>query len=287
MQDQLIIGSLLALSSSISWGIATFLTKIGLRGIGNVIATFLSFSFGYFIMFSAISFTTPVYQIMSIDINIIIIGFSQFIAYITQYYAIKKIGVVKSATLSSSARPITAALLAMILIQEILKINHLIGTAMIISGIYIIMAKGSGFSFKIEKGEISAVLASICWGFAGVFTRKAFIEGTSIFTLYFSSFLVMLILVFLMFMLKERKEFRSLTKKSILFLALAGVGNMIGNLSLMLSLQMINVVIAYPFSNLTVFFSAILAILFLRERITYRIVTSAFLFFLGAYILIL
>lgn len=192
--------------------------------------------------------------------------FSATLGYILFYIALSKKG-------ASSVVPITSSYIVIsILIGKFLLKNEItmkqsIAVILIVTGILIISFK----EFRFEKGNyvVFAICATILWGIWGGLSDIAvrIVKPVNL-NLFFSMIGVPVWGIYLLLTKKEIKT--DFPMKTILLCVLSALFSAVGSILFYFSVLKANVTLAIPVANMYPFFTIIIGILFLKEKIKKR-----------------
>lgn len=192
--------------------------------------------------------------------------FSATLGYILFYIALSKKG-------ASSVVPITSSYIVIsILIGKFILKNNItmkqsIAVILIVTGILIISFK----EFKFEKGNyvVFALFATILWGIWGGLSDIAvrIVKPVNL-NLFFSMIGVPVWGIYLLLTKNEIKT--DFPKKTILLCVLSALFSAVGSILFYFSVLKANVTLAIPVANMYPFFTIIIGILFLKEKIKKR-----------------
>ena len=138
----------------------------------------------------------------------------------------------------------------------------------------------------MTRSILFALLAASLWGFNGILVKRG-VERTSPLSGAFTSMVFGLLpLLTLLFFSHEFRNICSLTVDLLLFLLGAGVFSMLGRTLSFLSVGKIGATRTYSLTTTSVFFSAVLATVFLGENLTLPLVLGIVMNIVGIYFLV-
>ena len=273
------MAALLAISSSFFYALTMIIARFGLNETdsfsGGLISMFFSL-IGALIVFAVVM---PIHAIESRAILFFVAaGISgPCIARLLLYVGINRLG---SAITSSvySVKPLFAALAAVMLLGEKITLSVSIGTLFIIAGLVIISsAKGDGRTTGSwsKTDLIFPILAGAGYGLAHVLRKLGLlINPEPVLGLLIQNIAALSFPLLIASVQKSKKKIRAWsTLRGWVIFGLAGISASIGQICVLVALNMGNVVIVAPLATISPLFVLLMAALFLRdiERITWKI----------------
>jgi len=233
-------------------------------------------------------------SIFTIDlITLAIMGISSILVLAvgdTLYFiGLKTIGVTKTVPIAYSYSILVIFLSALILEEEI-TLAIVLGTSAIILGVWLVANKALDQNQNSNSsliGVLASVGTTLCWGF-GVVLFKIILNNNDPFVLTAGRMIFLLptlaiVSTIYIFRKPSRKKW---TKNQIilaLFSGLIALG--IGDTLLYLGLDSANINIVTPLTSITPIFSAIIAVLFLGESASKKIIIGTILVTTGTMLL--
>lgn len=229
-----------------------------------------------------------------IDLNTIaIMGISSILVLVAgdslYFIGLKTIGVTKTVPITYSYS-ILVIFLSVIVLNENITLHIILGTIAIILGVWLVANKTldqphSSNSSKI--GLLASLGTTLCWGL-GIVLFKIILTNSNPFVLT-AGRMVFLIptLIILSTISHVRKPSKKKWTKNQLILALFSglIALGIGDTLLYLGLYSTNINIVTPLTSTTPIFSAMIAILFLGENISKKIILGTILVTVGTMLL--
>ncbi len=273
------------LSAGVGWGVSPILARVGLQHIRPSIGTFLS------VVASLIVATTAALifefrAFISLSLQAILCFalagiLSQAAGRYFNFEGIKRLGASRSAPLVG-ASPLFATILAVVFLNETVTVPILVGVLSIVTGVYF-LTSGKPIVSGAKKWEyVFPLAAAACWAISGIIIKV----GVSSLASPLAGVPVALFFASLMLALLARKDFNiniAGNRRSIGFIALAGVASSLAVISQYFALSMLPVVVAAPLWSISPLITILLSHLFLQrlEKITGRVVLGAFLMVFG------
>ncbi len=251
--------------TALFWGLGGITSRASLKKIPYNLSLFifgLSILTFYFIawIFWGTKFPKGNYLIPFIS------EFSATLGYILFYIALSKKGASSVVPITSSYIVISILIGKFILKNEI-TVKQSIAVLLIVTGILIISFK----EFRFEKGNyfIFAILSTILWGIWGGLSDIAvrIVKPVNL-NLFFSMIGVPVWGIYLLLTKNEIKI--DFPKKIILLSVLSALFSAVGSILFYFSVLNANVTLAIPVANMYPFFTIIIGILFLKEKIKKR-----------------
>jgi transporter family protein len=252
-----------ALLAASSWGVGQVLIKKGFEHTSPLFNNLLGTIFGclIFIPFSLIGGVN-----WSLLPKILILAFLAAAPNMLYYYAAEKGEISLTGTLLATY-PLFTILLSRLFLAEQTDIFQKLAILSIIAGSFLI-SKPNKFSFKLEPWVIWGIISAVIIGF-GDFMGKVSLTKSDIYTfmLAFSiSYVITMILNFLLD--KKGRKFPRITERKLLP-TLSGTFLMeVGVLFLYLGFNVGKASLVSPISSSYVVLTVILAVLFLKEKIS-------------------
>jgi len=228
-------------------------------------------------------------------ISLFIIGVSSILVLAagdTFYFVgLRSIGVSKTVPIAYSYS-IFVVLLSTFFLEEVITVSIVIGTIAIIFGVWLVANKtldqthNVGFS---KVGVLAGLGASICWAF-GIVLFKIILVNNDPFVLAAVRMLFLLPTLGILSAVPLRKKPPSTkwTKSRLSLAFLSGLIALgIGDTLLYIGLDFTNSNIAAPISSITPIFSAIIAILYLKEDISKKVFFGTLLVTAGTMVLLM
>lgn len=226
-------------------------------------------------------------------ITLAIMGISSIIVLVvgdTLYFiGLKTIGVTKTVPITYSYS-ILVIFLSVLILQENITLLIILGTIAIIIGVWLVVNKTLDQSRKAKsplKGVLASLGTTLCWGF-GVVLFKIILNNNDPFVLTAGRMVFLLpTLALLSTISNTRKSSKKKGTKNQLILALLSglIALGIGDSLLYLGLDSTNINIVIPLTSITPIFSTIIAILFLEEKVSKKIIIGTILVTIGTMLL--
>ncbi|MGM0590622.1 MAG: EamA family transporter [Halobacteriota archaeon] len=198
------------------------------------------------------------------------------------YAGIERIGASRAEPLKAT-QAVPAAILGILLLEEVATVGHLVGIALIVGGVGIISSESRESSVTDTRGDarlgILFVLASaLCFGLDGVIAKIGFAEGTPVFVAVALKLLAGATGFFAY--LGWRDDFPAvadLATTEAAWFAAAGVSSAVFLFSFYAGLAVAPVVVVVPVMQTSPLLVAAISLLFLQrlEQVTRRLVVGA------------
>jgi DME family drug/metabolite transporter len=231
---------------------------------------------------------------LNLDFNTIgIMGISSLLVLVagdTLYFiGLRTIGVTKTIPITYSYS-ILVVLLSAIFLEEEITLLLILGTITIILGVWLVVNKTLDQTQK-SGSSLSGVLASLgtllCWGF-GIVLFKIILRNNDPYILAAGRMLFLLPTVAILSIIPYGKKSprKKLTKTQLSLALLSGLIALgIGDTLLYLGLESTNINIIAPLTSITPIFTAIIAILFLGEKVSKKTIIATLLVTTGTTLL--
>jgi DME family drug/metabolite transporter len=204
------------------------------------------------------------------------------------FIGLRTIGVTKTVPITYSYS-ILVVLLSAIFLDEAITSPLILGTIAIILGVWLVVNKALDQTQK-SGSSLIGVLASLgtllCWGF-GIVLFKIILKDNDPYVLSAGRMIFLLPTLAILSVVPYGKKLRKkLTKTQLTLTLLSGLIALgIGDTLLYLGLESTNINIIAPLTSLTPIFSAIIAILFLGEKISRKTIIATVLVTAGTMLL--
>ena len=205
------------------------------------------------------------------------------------FIGLKRVGVAKAVPIAYSYSILVAAI-SVAFLGETLTSSILLGTAAVVSGIWLVAGRAEKINDKQKQsklGILAALGTLICWA-CGVSIFKIILTNTDPFVLLSARMLFLLPSLGILTILSSRKEIpsRHLTKSAILTMFLSGLTAIgVGDTLFYFGLERTRANVVAPIASTTPLFAAIIAILFLKEKVSKKVVLGTLLVTAGTIIL--
>jgi drug/metabolite transporter (DMT)-like permease len=210
---------------------------------------------------------------------------------ILYFSGLKFVGVAKTVPIAYSYS-IFVAVISIIFLEESLTAPILLGTVAVISGIWLVAGRAENKIGKKEHsklGILAALGTSLCWA-CGVSIFKITLANTDPFILASVRMLFLLpaLGVFMILPFGKKSSSENLTRFNILAMFLSGLMSLlVGDTLYLVGLERTKANIAAPLASTTPLFAAIIAILFLKEEVSKRVLVGTLLVTAGIVLLTL
>jgi len=282
------LGETLAIITAIMWAVSTVLSAKALKNVdpirSNAIKTFSSAIIMIPIALVTGDLTTP----SNIDLNALflvvlaaMIGFG--IGDTLLFKSIVLMGVSRAYTIVYTS-PLFTMIIAVIFLKEPFLVKYLIGTVLVVlSLIMVSLDKDKDHKGISLKGASMSLISALCWAVGTVLVALG-LKGISVFLANTIRFSVLALFLFLVS--KPRKKWKIAGKDFVVLSASGIIGMVLGGITFLFSLQMIGASRATPLSSSSPIWASIISSIFLKERITIRLLLSSIIVTIGIYFLI-
>lgn len=288
------LGEALTISAALCWAAGANLYKVGLRSMSPIKLNFIrSCAAASFLLIFVLALNKDEYFLLLCTPAAVYLIAASLIGWAlgdTLYLiSLKHIGVSHAVPLTYSY-PLFLVPLSIFILQERFTLNIAAGTVLIVLAVWLLSGqKKLQLEGSTKLGFVAGILTAVCWAL-GVTLFKMIVE---VFDPVFAAFFKILsVLPFLAVYLKvlERQDPSSTVppKKSELIAAILGglISVGLGDMIYLIGLSLTQANTAVPLGSSTPIFSAILAAIFLKERLTKRSVISSVLVVTGATLLL-
>jgi DME family drug/metabolite transporter len=289
-----IFGEICAILAALCWALGASLYKKAIHDMNSLQFNLIRSTSVAIYAFSLLFLLGKWNSLLNLDFpTIMIMGISSILVLFagdTLYFVgLRSIGVTKTVPITYSYS-ILVVLLSAVFLEEEITLQIIFGTIAIIVGVWMVANKALDQTQKSGSSPIG-VLASLgttlCWGF-GIVLFKIILINNDPYILTAGRMLFLLpILAILSTIPYRKKSHRKKWTKNQLSLALLSglIALGIGDTLLYLGLDSTNINIVAPLTSITPIFSAIIAILFLREKVSKRTIIATLLVTAGTMLL--
>jgi len=282
-------GEALAIVTALTWASATVLSAEALKKVdpvrSNAVKSFFSAALMLPIAFAAgeMSNLSEV-NIPSLLLVIVaaVIGFG--IGDTLLFQSITIIGVSRAYTITYTY-PLLTMISAVVFLGEPLRSTTLVGTAlMVLSVVSLLSEKDDSHGKSSSKGLLMAFGTAITWAIGILLVALGLRELTA---LQANALRYPALSLFLLIISKPTRKW-NLDRKSLLLLFASGaLGMVLGGIVFLLSMNLIGASRATPLSASSPVWASIMSSLFLKEKVTPRLLISSALVVAGTYLITL
>ena len=289
-------GELLIIIAALCWALGASLYKKGMLNLGPV-------KFNFFR-----SLPATVYALLALfllgrwtflsELDIVSLAYISIASLLvlaagdTLYFiGLKSVGVAKTVPIAYSYS-IFVALISTIFLEETMTASILLGTIAVVSGIWLVAGRAEKEVSKkgsLKLGIIAALGTSLCWA-CGLILFKVILTNTDPFVLATVRMLILLPVLgaFTIFPWEPRSSIKRLTRSNMIMIILGGLISLgVGDTFLYIGLETAKANVVAPLGSTTPLFAAIIAILFLKERVSKRVGVGTLLVTAGTILLTL
>ncbi|MEM3003783.1 MAG: DMT family transporter [Candidatus Bathyarchaeia archaeon] len=200
------------------------------------------------------------------------------------YWSIGLVGVSRSYTIGYSY-PFFVMALATLLLGESLLPKHLVGSALVFAGIAIVFAERDVKMEQVNrrKGLMIAFAAAVLWSI-GTTLVAAGLRTVSIIQANTVRFPLLSLVLITASRLQSKNS--NLDRRALILLILSGIlGMTLAGIVFLFSIQLIGASRAAPLSSSSPVWAAVMSSIFLKEKISPRVITSTLIVVAGTYLL--
>jgi len=290
------LGELVTIAAALCWAVGASLYKKGLINIDpvtlNLFRSILVAVYGFLVLY-LLGKWSLLYELDTVTLAYVGVAslLVLFVGDTFYFIGLRSVGVAKTVPIAYSYS-IFVAIISAGFLREPVTTPILLGTAAVVSGVWLVAVRAENGVSKQKTSKLG-ILASLgtalCW--AGGLTLFKIILGT-IDPFVLGSvrmlFLLPVLGVFTVLPLGARSSVRRLTRFSILTMFLSGFISLgVGDTFLYIGLENAEANVVAPLASTTPLFAAIIAILFLKERVSKRVVAGTLLVTAGTMLLTL
>lgn len=290
------LGELLTTTAALCWALGASLYRKGMNNVGPVtlnlfrslsatVYAFLAlYLLGKWIFLSELDMVSLAYISIS---SLLVLAAGDTLYFI----GLKSVGVAKTVPIAYSYS-IFVALISTVFLRELMTAPILLGTVAVVLGVWLVAGRAEN---KVSDngtpklGILAALGTSLCWA-CGLVLFKVILANIDPFVLASVRMLLLLPVlgVFTIFPPKTRSSIRHLTKSNIIMIVLGGLISLgVGDTLLYIGLETAKANVVAPLASTTPLFATLIAISFLNERVSKRVVVGTFLITAGTMLLTL
>lgn len=290
------LGELLTTTAALCWALGASLYRKGMNNVGPVtlnlfrslsatVYAFLAlYLLGKWIFLSELDMVSLAYISIS---SLLVLAAGDTLYFI----GLKSVGVAKTVPIAYSYS-IFVALISTVFLRELMTAPILLGTVAVVLGVWLVAGRAEN---KVSDngtpklGILAALGTSLCWA-CGLVLFKVILANIDPFVLASVRMLLLLPVlgVFTIFPPKTRSSIIHLTKSNIIMIVLGGLISLgVGDTLLYIGLETAKANVVAPLASTTPLFATLIAISFLNERVSKRVVVGTFLITAGTMLLTL
>jgi len=283
-----LLGEALSIAGALSWAASTVLLAETLKDIDPLSVNTLKTLF-------AVLSTLPIALVMGELQNLpelslhgflfvtlaAIIGFG--VGDTLLFKSINLIGVSRSYTIAYTY-PLFTMLFAVLFLSEPFLLTHLLGTVIIFIGVVgVSVNSNTEVNRGNSEGLLAALATALLWAIGTILIALGLDEMSTILA---NTVRFPLLFIFLLPISRFWRKKLRLTKKDWVFLATSGIlGMTLGGIAFLFSVQLIGATRATSLSSSSPVLASLMSSLFLKEKVTWRIIASSIMVVLGTYFL--
>ena len=289
-------GELLIILAALCWALGASLYKKGVLNLGPVKLNFFRsipatayallalFLLGRWTFLSELDIVSLAY-ISIASLMVLAVGDTLY------FIGLKSVGVAKTVPIAYSYS-IFVALMSTIFLEESMTASILLGTVAVVLGVWLVAGRLENEVNKnrhLRLGFLAALGTSLCWA-CGLILFKVILTNTDPFVLATVRMLILLPVLgaFTIFPWEPRSSIRHLTRSNMIMTILGGLISLgVGDTFLYIGLETAKANVVAPLGSTTPLFAAIIAILFLKERVSKRVGVGTLLVTAGTILLTL
>jgi DME family drug/metabolite transporter len=288
------LGELLTVTAALCWALGASLYKKGMLNVGpvalnlfrsvpaTIYAFFALYLLGKWIFLSELDIVSLVYISVS---SLLVLAAGDTLYFI----GLKSVGVAKTVPIAYSYS-IFVALISTFFLEETMTASILLGTVAVVSGVWLVPGRAENNIRKRETlklGIIAALGTSLCWA-CGLILFKLILANIDPFVLASvrMAFLVPVLGAFTIVPAETRSSIKHLTRSNTIMIVLSGLISLgIEDTLLYIGLENAKANVVAPLGSTTPLFATIIAMLFLKERVSKGVVAGTLLVTVGTILL--
>ena len=284
------LGEALAILTAILWAVSTVLSAEVLKKIDPIRSNVIRTLFSVVLSIPIAIIAGDLNSFSNVDLNALILvilaaimGFG--VGDTLLFKSITIIGVSRAYTIVYTS-PFFTMILAVVLLNEPFIIKYLVGTILIVLAVIVISIdnnSGADRGIISLEGIMLALLSSLCWAVGTILVTI----GVKNISVYLANMVRYAFLFLFLLLISKPMRRWNVTKKDLMLLSASGVtGMVIAGIMFLLSLKLIGASRAIPLSSSSPVWASIMSAVFLKEKVTPRLLLSAIIVTVGTYFLI-
>jgi len=290
-----IFGEICAIMAALCWAFGASLYKKAIRDMNPIKFNLIRSISVLIYAFSIVFILGKLGSVFNLDLSTITnMGISSILVLVagdTLYFiGLRTIGVTKTVPITYSYS-ILVVLLGAIILDEAITLQLILGTITIILGVWLVANKALDQTQQSNTsllGVISSLGTVLCWGFGVVFF-KIILDSNDPYILAAGRmlFLIPTLAILSIIPYRNKSNNRKLSRIQLFLALLSGLISLgIGDNLLYLALDSTNTNIVAPLTSLTPIFSALIAIIFLGEKVSTKTIIATLLVTTGTMLLL-
>jgi len=290
-----IFGEICAIMAALCWAFGASLYKKAIRDMNPIKFNLIRSTSVLIYAFSIVFILGKWGSVFNLDLSTItIMGISSILVLVagdTLYFiGLRTIGVTKTVPITYSYS-ILVVLLGGIILDEAITLQLILGTITIILGVWLVANTALDQTQQSNTsliGVISSLGTVLCWGFGVVFF-KIILNSNDPYILAAGRmlFLIPTLAILSIIPYGNKSSNRKISRIQLVLALLSGLISLgIGDNLLYLALDSTNTNIVAPLTSLTPIFSALIAIIFLGEKVSKKTIIATLLVTTGTMLLL-
>jgi DME family drug/metabolite transporter len=290
-----IFGEICAIMAALCWAFGASLYKKAIRDMNPIKFNLIRSTSVLIYAFSIVFILGKLGSVFNLDLSTItIMGISSILVLVagdTLYFiGLRTIGVTKTVPITYSYS-ILVVLLGGIILDEAITLQLILGTITIILGVWLVANKALDQTQQSNNsliGVISSLGTILCWG-VGVVFFKIILDSNDPYILAAGRmlFLIPTLAILSIIPYGNKSNNRKISRMQLVLALFSGLISLgIGDNLLYLALDSTNTNIVAPLTSLTPIFSALIAIIFLGEKVSTKTIIATLLVTAGTVLLL-
>jgi DME family drug/metabolite transporter len=284
------IGEISAILAALFWSIAAVLYKIGLKDVKPLPAllirtsTAMGFMFMLNILFYGYDLTVSIIALLFLSLGGLL---SPLLGGYMYFRGLEYASVSRILPLRFTF-PLFTIVLSILILKETIGPGVVMGTILIVSGILVLSREKASGSEKYPKlGMLFALVSAICSAFSIIASRAGLYYVEPLWGAFLSLPIPVMTMYVLFSLDKGPVAAFKLDRRSSAVIGLGGIFGMgLGSYMFFVSLTNIGTAQATSLGSITPLFSSILAVKFLGEKVTSRLLSGILIIIAGMWLVI-
>jgi drug/metabolite transporter (DMT)-like permease len=283
------LGEVLSIVTSLLWATSTIISAEVLKNLQPIKVNTIKTLFSFLVMI-------PIALVMGGFSNIYHLDLLGFVYVIVAaligfgigdtglFKSIRLIGVSKSYTIAYTF-PLFTMLFAILFLGEPFLLRYVLGTVIIVLGIFTILQKKENKQFeKRLQGYFWAFATAIFWSIGAILIAYG-LKSISVILANAIRYPILFIFLYLISQIWSKEW--NLSKRTIILLAGAGIfGMTLGGLIYLYSVKLLGISKATTLSSSSPVWAALMSSFFLKEKVTLKMIISILMVVVGIYFLV-
>lgn len=269
-------------------GLSIFFSKIGVKNIDVIIATFLRTIIILLFSLIIVIFNSSFNEIINVKSDtyfyLLLSGVSTTILWLSYFKALQ-LGTINKVTPVDKTSIIITLLLSFILLKERINLIKVIGMFSILFGTILMVCKDKKKD-KNSKWLLYAIIASVFSSIATIVGKIGLKNIDSNLGMLLRNIVIFVIIIIILTFKKKYKYISKINKKELLFLIISGLLTGLSWMFYFKALKIGKASIVFSIEKLSIVIAIIASIIFLKEKMNFKSIIGLIIIILGELFLV-